>query len=433
MYRVAMSILFCLGVLTMGAALQGQDLDQKSSHVQDKRGWNLYTKVNSEVNINKISDALRRSYSLSSESLVRVQLKNRKESKFKNAKIISSGPVYVRSIDEDQAHKVEADDGLNISMDAYQNISVGPISSSSAIIIDPQEGGHWSFGGHDYTGVLYIVPTENAFMLVEHTDLESYLLGVVGNEMNYTWPLEALKAQAVVARTYARSKMKKKEPNFDLFSDTKDQVYKGSGGEIKKSIRDAVELTKGEVLTYKGKVFCTFYHANCGGHTEDAAFLTNRCSIEPLTGVVCDACSGTNNSCWTYVLSKDMVNHFVWRESHLKGEVTAIQIKDTAGYEEMHPNQVKKTVLLKFITSDGSIERSCEKLQHVVGSMKVKSCKIDTITLQENGFKFTGCGFGHGVGLCQDGAKREADLHHRNYKQILQQYFPGSELKVFTE
>jgi stage II sporulation protein D len=104
--------------------------------------------------------------------------------------------------------------------------------------------------------------------VVNHLPLQSYLAGVVAGEMPHTWPLEALKAQAVAARSFALATIQKGKP-YDLYSDTRSQVYQGVAGE-KPRTTQAVRATAGEIVTYAGKVATTFYFSTSGGKTASA-------------------------------------------------------------------------------------------------------------------------------------------------------------------
>jgi SpoIID/LytB domain protein len=99
--------------------------------------------------------------------------------------------------------------------------------------------------------------------------LESYVQGVVAGEMPFTWPAEALKAQAVAARSYALANVLKGKP-YDLYSDVRSQVYLGVGGE-KPTTTKAVADTAGQVVLYGGKVATTYYYSSSGGRTASAA------------------------------------------------------------------------------------------------------------------------------------------------------------------
>jgi stage II sporulation protein D len=121
-----------------------------------------------------------------------------------------------------------------------------------------------------YRGGLRAVPSGGTFDLVNVVGLEGYLKGVVPREMPATWgddAFDALKAQAVAARTYALATISPGEV-FDLFDDTRSQVYGGVAGEDPRTSR-AVERTGGRVLTYDGQVITAFFFSTSGGRTED--------------------------------------------------------------------------------------------------------------------------------------------------------------------
>src|SRR5215216_2269006 len=102
---------------------------------------------------------------------------------------------------------------------------------------------------------------------VNHVALDQYLQGVVPDESPPSWPLEALKAQAVAARTYAVATMKP-GASFDLYPDTRSQVYGGVAAE-EPSTNQAVAETRGEVVTFEGRPVVTFFFSTSGGRTED--------------------------------------------------------------------------------------------------------------------------------------------------------------------
>ncbi|MCX5656988.1 MAG: SpoIID/LytB domain-containing protein, partial [Candidatus Omnitrophica bacterium] len=141
-----------------------------------------------------------------------------------------------------------------------------------------------------YRGEIDIIRTKDArLLLVNHVGLEDYLYGVLYHEVSPRWPIEALKAQAIVSRTYALYQKSINETrDFDLTSDFYSQVYGGKTSEKYRTTR-AVDLTRGEVLIYEGKLLPAYFHATCGGHTEDAGELWNT-DLVPLKGVKCNFC-----------------------------------------------------------------------------------------------------------------------------------------------
>jgi stage II sporulation protein D len=125
-----------------------------------------------------------------------------------------------------------------------------------------------SLDGRAYRGKLEVAVQGSFLRVVNTVQIESYLQGVVAGEMPQTWPLEALKAQAVAARSYALANLVKGKP-FDLYSDQRSQVYGGLAGE-KPRTSDAVRATAGQVVLYGGKVASTLYFSSSGGKTANA-------------------------------------------------------------------------------------------------------------------------------------------------------------------
>jgi stage II sporulation protein D len=118
-----------------------------------------------------------------------------------------------------------------------------------------------------YRGVLEVSPSPSGLMAVNAVDLESYIRGVVPAESQPSWPAEALKAQAVAARTYALT-TRKPVTGFDHYADTRSQVYNGISVE-KPTTDAAIAATAGEVVTYGGKPVATYFFSTSGGRTEN--------------------------------------------------------------------------------------------------------------------------------------------------------------------
>jgi stage II sporulation protein D len=120
------------------------------------------------------------------------------------------------------------------------------------------------YGGKEYRGQLRVNVGRSRLQLVNHLGLEPYLYGVVPREVPFTWPAEALKAQAVVARSYALAVRKTRA--YDVFADTRSQVYGGIAAE-RPTTNAAVDATATQVLLYEGKVATTFFFSTSGGQT----------------------------------------------------------------------------------------------------------------------------------------------------------------------
>lgn len=145
----------------------------------------------------------------------------------------------------------------------------GPMKAASPLLIRPGKETPLAFDGVQYRGSFELAVRGNFIRVVNVVPLDSYLSGVVANEMPYTWPGEALKAQAVAARSYALANVVKGKP-FDLYSDVRSQVYRGVAGE-KPQTTEAVRATAGQVVLYAGKLATTFYFSTSGGKTASAA------------------------------------------------------------------------------------------------------------------------------------------------------------------
>lgn len=420
-------LLCCIfSVILLQPALRSHAQSKLEVHHKVKAPVSRFEVMDSNLQglLGRLDQLMTRSHMLQKEQVIRVLLAD----KLSSAEVKHSGPVSVYAVWGKERYSLGSEGTLKASIDKEGTIRLIGISAKGPVVIDPQYQTELTFKGRVYNGVLYLIPSDRGMLVVEHINLEDYLLGVVGHEMSPSWPLEALKAQTVAARTFARMKMRDKGPNYDLCNKPSDQAYHGSGGDIPDRVRQAVEGTVGEVLTYHNNLFHTFYHANCGGHTLNGKVLTGRSStIRPLQGVVCTTCSHSHNACWESTLPGEVIDNFVRENSALSEPVKSIRIEQTD--EEGAGSSIKRAISLRFVTQTGSVVLKCSDLQKAVGAGKLKSCKIGGIAhnAAENSFTFNGCGFGHGVGMCQDGARGMAEQKH-SYQDILSHYFPGSEL-----
>jgi stage II sporulation protein D len=165
-------------------------------------------------------------------------------------------------------------------------------TGATRLVALPQAGSRLEIAGKAYRGLLELrVDVQGRIRPVNWVEMESYLLGVVPAEMGpEVWPqLEALKAQAVAARTYAYANLGQfEEEGFDLCATPRCQVYGGAAVEHPLSDR-AVQATRGEILTFGDKPIVALYTATCGGHTEDAAEIFPEQAAAYLKGVPCRA------------------------------------------------------------------------------------------------------------------------------------------------
>lgn len=330
-----------------------------------------------------------------------------------NISLIASSPFRVKNLDTGKTYKITESGTFAIKKENGQIICGNLKSKKGFVLTLIKSNANFGLNKNKYNGNLEIVPSAKGVNIIEILDLEKYLLGVLPYEMSYSWPVEALKAQAVAARTYTLKSIEdKKLGDFDLYSDIRSQMYKGSFT-VYDSVKQAVEETKGQVLTYKGEKFYTYYHANCGGHTDPVPWLKD--PIKPLSGNTCGYCKNAKTYTWKAALNKDTVQKFL-AKNNIAGTFKKIKIA------QKFPSGRAKT--LTVITNKTKKEISCNDFRVGVGSTVMKSCFLTKI----NGLNLEGRGYGHGGGMCQEGAKGMA-LDGKKYKDILKRYYPGSEIK----
>lgn len=286
------------------------------------------------------------------------------------------------------------------------------------IKIAPAASGNIYINGRRFRGEITIIRKEDLKLLViNNLGLEEYIKGVLYHEVSHRWPLEALKAQAVVARTFAIYQTQISQgKDFDLTSDMYSQVYGGKSSEtFRTSV--AVNRTLGEVLTYQNKIFPAFYHATCGGHTEDAAVLW-QIDLPALKGVECNFCTRSPHFKWRKEISVQLVEDKLVAAGFAIGGLEDILVveRDASG----------RATKLKLVAAGNSLEISAKDFRQLFDPKIIRSTNF-TIQRTDGIFKIEGKGWGHGAGMCQWGAYFQS-LQGRKYEQILQYYYPGAQI-----
>ncbi len=306
-----------------------------------------------------------------------------------------------------------------VALDKGKTVIGTRVYDLARVIISPRREALVSINAGQFRGSVIIVNNAGVnFTVVNSIDLEQYICGVLYHEISDTWPLEAIKAQAVATRTFALYSMNKfASRDYDVTNDIYSQVYGGRGAERYRT-NLAVHRTKGEVLMYQGVVFPAFFHANSGGVTEDAAELWG-IDLPPLRGGVLSP------------FSVDQA-HYKWKQDfRLKDIQDALNAR---GYQMGLIREIQVTELnksgrvrkLRILTRDGKEDIIEGKVfRDIIGPNILKSNKYE-IVMKGWYVDFIGYGWGHGVGLCQWGAYGMA-LKHFNYRQILGFYYPSSE------
>jgi stage II sporulation protein D len=257
-------------------------------------------------------------------------------------------------------------------------------------------------------------------MAVDSIPIEKYLVGLVGSEISPGWPKDAIKAQIVAARTYALSKIdsaKKADPNraYDITSTITSQVYHGSHVEDGRAY-DAVRETSGEVLYRDGAVFPSYYHSCCGGRTEYAHNVWDSEKGPPI--VEEKYCERSPKFTWDYSI----------RTSEFASKMTenGVPISGITGVATTAFQDSPRVQMLIVEDKNGMQMIESRDLRRILGYTNVKSTWFEA-TFANGTIKFTGRGYGHGVGMCQWGAKGMAE-DGVGYKDILKFYYSDATL-----
>jgi stage II sporulation protein D len=266
---------------------------------------------------------------------------------------------------------------------------------------------------------------------VNEVDLEEYLKGVVGKEMNLAEGVEALKTQVIAARTYAIHEQRLgrlrrvKGERFDLYDDERSQVYGGLERHTPLADR-LVEETRGIFLTWEGKLVRAFYSAACGGATEPAweVLQDDTDRIPPLSGVACGYC--------------ERRPVYRWKEPAV---VPKKEIAEKCLPKELAGARVKRVEITKTLPGGHATELSVflENSSRVVKlhansefrrlvAARMRSTLWDRIEDRGDSVAVYGRGFGHGAGMCQVGAYEMAK-DGKTAAQILEHYFPGAKVE----
>jgi len=270
--------------------------------------------------------------------------------------------------------------------------------------------------------LVIIISEKSKLTVINYLEMEEYLCGVLYHEVSHRWPMEVLKAQAVAARTFALyHRRENRLKDYDVRSDIFSQVYGGRESETWSTNR-AVQSTRGEVLVYDGKLFPAYFHATCGGRTEDASLLWN-IDLAPLKGVQCDFCVDSPHYHWTKRIPVPEIEKKLVEKGYKLTGISSIRVasRDPSGRAEK----------IELVDESGTVTMMTSKdLRLIMGTDVIRSTNFDIQIENQTAF-FKGLGWGHGVGLCQWGANGMA-RQGRTKEEILKFYYPGSEIATIS-
>lgn len=306
-----------------------------------------------------------------------------------------------------------------ISIDKQGILVKGVVYKTSRIFIEADDPESIIINNRKYRGNIEVIKKDNGCLLVvNYIEIENYIKGILYHEVSHYWPMEALKAQGIACRTYAVYQIEQNSSkDYDLTNDIYSQVYGGKTSERYRTSQ-AVEQTKGEMLTYKDKIFPAYFHAACAGHTLDADRLWN-INMLPLKGTRCNFCKDSPHFNWHCVLPLREIKNKLAKTGFKIDNITDIAVlsRDDSG-------RIKE---LKIIGVDKEIKISSKDFRNVLGPNIIRSTNFE-VEIAASDAVFDGIGWGHGVGMCQWGTYFMAKQGY-DYRQILEYYYPGSEVK----
>lgn len=350
--------------------------------------------------------------------------------------------------------------------------SVSGTLRGKCFVLAPEDGGRLSLQGRKYHGRFQVSLSSKASMLILNlVELEDYLRGVVPAEMPPLWPAEAVRAQAVAARTYAVQRaLQNRDAPFDLYATTADQLYLGADKEHAASDA-AITATQGKVITYQGQPIIAYYHAASGGHTRNG-------TLPYLVGVESPEESGHDS--WRVELTLQELAHALRKTGEDLGELrgvsvsqndldtgtSALDIRGTAGSTQISPSRLRSLIGVDVVKSPSftveiqggmGLSREFREIHHwmrvdAVSAYREKEVKVRYCTVTSGKLTrpmyytyyalgveqlpdrivLTGGGYGHGVGMSQWGAKRMAE-HGATWEEILKHYYSGVQIMDISE
>jgi stage II sporulation protein D len=295
----------------------------------------------------------------------------------------------------------------------------------SKVFIKPEKYNIIKIDGREFRGDIQIIKKEhtNKFCAINFIELEEYVKGVLYHEVSHHWPMEALKAQALVSRTFALYQHQtNKDRDYDVTADIYSQVYGGKTSERYRT-NAAVVATEGKIITYRGEVFATYYSATCAGQTEAAANLWN-VDIEPLKGVECKFCTDSPHYRWHEDISLPEIKEGL----NKTGLGITGQIRDIKVIKRNKSGRVER---IKIYSDKKETEISGKDFRSAMGPNTIRSTNF-TVEIMQNDAYFEGFGWGHGVGMCQWGAYFMAKQGYK-YEEIIKYYYPAAEISLVSK
>ena len=383
------------------------------------------------------------------------------------------------TIDEANIKAVIGDDDYIYLLDLYDNVlSVLPKDGSVIISSKDINNSIIKVEKDHYRDYLRLINKNNKILVLNHVDIENYLYGVVPKEMGYSFPFEALKAQAVASRSFAISCTKHSSDGYDLCDTTHCQGYSGFDGEHEIT-NSAVDETRGILALYEGYAIQAIYHSTSSGYTEDSINSWGG-NIPYLKSVEDIFSTDSPYSSWSFNIKLSVLNDKLISagicigdlkgievvETTSTGNVLKVKIIGTIGEEiitgsklrsiiggitlkstwftindgnksiindevyviDGNTNNTKIINLAEAYILDGKSQQKANRgtVKRVISRDNVEDIGV-SIPVSTSDLIIEGKGYGHGVGMSQNGAKKMAELGY-SFEEILKFYYTGIEV-----
>lgn len=303
-------------------------------------------------------------------------------------------------------------------------VTIEPSGSGMSAVVRMDSTNHpiW----RHYHGYVTVRPdTDSSLSLVDTVDLEQYLYGVVPAEIGSSAPLEAMKAQAIAARTYVlKNRGRFSQYGFDIDDTTRSEGYLGVDGETPQST-DAVSETRGLVLTYGGELIEASYSTDSGGVT--ACDMTGRCpyfqAVHDGPDSNTDYAASSQTHHWTLTLAPGALAERLSKDSR-----TSVNSFKSLTIDGIDPSGRITTATVHG--ADGETKSvSGPALRQILGYDSLRSTRVKLTMLSGGDYQFDGWGWGHGFGMSQLGAVDMAsEPYNKSYREILSHYYIGAAL-----
>jgi len=275
-----------------------------------------------------------------------------------------------------------------------------------------------------YRGNLEIRPDDQGLTVINELPFEEYIYGVLPSEMPSTWPTEALKAQAVAARSYAMAQLRSySKYGFDLLASQNSQVYNGFDWE-NPATNEAVEATSGQIMTYRGQAVDAVFHSSSGGYTENSEDIWSN-TVDYLRARPDPSDKNDKHYNWSITYTQEQLIGLINKAGYKFSKVNdLIEVEQTStGTRVKRMSFVGLDTIGNPVTEDIYNANAVRTVLGLKSSMFTLNKKIDEsqnlieVTIQGNG-----CG--HGLGMSQYGALGLAKQGY-NYQDILKYYYTG--------